>query len=150
MLRERSGVRKVGPAVTPAREGSTLWFTIRCTLGEPSYGTEVGLVALATDAIRALRILVAEDNHVNQMLVTALLGKAGHRIDVVANGLEAVRAVPAAPYDLGLMEVQMPEMDGSTATKEIRQLSNDVRDIPIIALAANAIAGSREEYLAAG
>lgn len=136
--------------MTRARDGSALWFTIRCTLGEPSYGTEVDLVALATDAIRALRILVAEDNHVNQMLVTALLGKAGHRIDVVPNGIEAVRAVPAAPDDLVLMEVQMPEMDGSTATKEIRQLSNDVRDIPIIALTANAIAGSREEYLAAG
>jgi CheY-like chemotaxis protein len=76
------------------------------------------------------------------MLVTTLLGRVGHRIDVVANGLEAVRAVPAAPYDLGLMEVQMPEVDGSSATKEIRQLSNDVRDIPIIALTANAMAGS--------
>ncbi len=108
------------------------------------------MVALATDAIRALRILVAADNHVKQMLVTKLLGGVGHRIDVVANGLEAAQALPAAPDDLVLLEVQMPEMDGSTATKEIRQLSNDVRDIPYIALTANAIAGSREEYLAAG
>ena len=84
------------------------------------------------------------------MLVTALLGKAGHRVDVVANGLEAVRAVQAAPDDLVLMEVQIPEMDGSTATKEIRQLPNNVRDIPVIALTAIAMVGQGEEYPAAG
>ncbi len=84
------------------------------------------------------------------MLVTALLGRAGHHVEVVGNGLEAVQAVQAAPYDLVLMDVQMPEMDGPTATREIRRLSGDVRDIPIIALTANAMAGHREEYLAAG
>jgi CheY-like chemotaxis protein len=84
------------------------------------------------------------------MLLIALLGKTGHHVDVVGNGLEAVRAVQTAPYDLVLMDVQMPEMDGPTATKEIRRLVGEVRDIPIIALTANAMAGHREEYLAAG
>ena len=131
-------------------EGSTFWFTIRCKLGEPTYGAGTDQESQATDAIGALRILVAEDNHVNQMLITALLGKAGHHAEVVANGLEAVQAVQATPYDLVLMDVQMPEMDGLTATKEIRRLIGKVRDIPIIALTANAMAGHREEYLAAG
>ena len=131
-------------------EGSTFWFTIRCKLGEPTHGAEVDLGSQATVAIGALRILVAENNHVNQMLLIALLGKTGHHVDVVGNGLEAVRAVQTAPYDLVLMDVQMPEMDGPTATKEIRRLVGEVRDIPIIALTANAMAGHREEYLAAG
>ncbi len=131
-------------------EGSTFWFTIRCKLGAPTYGAGTDLESQATDAIEALRILVAEDNHVNQMLITALLGKAGHHTEVVANGLEAVQAVQATPYDLVLMDVQVPEMDGPTATKKIRRLIGKVRDIPIIALTANAMAGHREEYLAAG
>ncbi len=131
-------------------EARTFWFTIRCTLGEPRCSIEADLEAPATDAIGALKILVAEDNHVNQMLVAALLGKAGHRVEVVGNGLEAVQAVQVSPYDLVFMDVQMPEMDGPTATKEIRQLPGDVRDIPIIALTANAMAGHRDEYLAAG
>ncbi|MHA1599739.1 MAG: ATP-binding protein, partial [Alphaproteobacteria bacterium] len=130
--------------------GSTFWFTVKCKLGHPVDGAETSSDALKTDEIGTLRILVAEDNHVNQMLVTALLGKAGHRVDVVGNGVEAFWAVQAAPYDLVLMDVQMPEMDGPTATKKIRRLTGKVRDIPIIALTANAMAGHREEYLAAG
>jgi len=82
--------------------------------------------------------------------LSARLGKAGHRVEVVGNGLEAVREVQAGPYDLVLMDVQMPEMDGPTATKTIRQLAGNVSRIPIVALTANAMAGHREEYLAAG
>jgi CheY-like chemotaxis protein/HPt (histidine-containing phosphotransfer) domain-containing protein len=140
---------KIGVESTPG-EGSTFWFTIRCTLGEPNHGAGIDPEVPAADAIGALRILVAEDNHVNQMVVTALLGKAGHHVEVVGNGLEAVRAVQSAPYDLVLMDVQMPEMDGPTATREIRRLAEEVRGIPIVALTANAMAGHREEYLAAG
>ncbi len=130
--------------------GSTFWFTIRCKLGRPVTDAETNQEIPGMDEIGSLRVLVAEDNHVNQMLVTALLGKAGHRVEVVGNGLEAVRAVQSAPYDLVLMDVQMPEMDGPTATKEIRRLAGKARDIPIVALTANAMAGHREEYLAAG
>ncbi len=131
-------------------EGSTFWFSIQCELGEPVDVSKAGLETQAIDEIGPRRILVAEDNHVNQMLVTALLGKVGHHVEVVANGLEAVLAVQTVPYDLVLMDVQMPEMDGPTATKEIRRLPGKVRDIPIIAVTANAMVGHREEYLAAG
>jgi signal transduction histidine kinase/DNA-binding response OmpR family regulator len=99
---------------------------------------------------RVLRILVAEDNQMNQRLVDALLTKAGHRADLVGNGLEAVEAVGSAPYDLILMDVQMPKMDGVEATHEIRALPGSVAEIPIIALTANAMAGDREKYVAAG
>jgi CheY-like chemotaxis protein/HPt (histidine-containing phosphotransfer) domain-containing protein len=79
-----------------------------------------------------------------------LLGKSGHYVDVVGDGAEAVEAVKKVHYDLILMDIQMPEMDGPTATKVIRRLERPVSHIPIIALTANAMLGQREEYLAAG
>ncbi len=100
--------------------------------------------------IGPLRILVVEDNQVNQLLATVLLGKAGHRIDIAANGLEALDAVNSRPYDLILMDVQMPEMDGIEATKRIRAMAGAARDIPIIAMTANAMKGDRERLLAVG
>jgi PAS domain S-box-containing protein len=100
--------------------------------------------------LRPLRILVVEDNQVNQLLATVLLGKAGHRIDVAGNGLEALDAVSARPYDLVLMDVQMPEMDGIEATKRIRAMAGPVARIPIIAMTANAMKGDRERLLAVG
>ncbi len=100
--------------------------------------------------IGPLRILVVEDNQVNQLLATVLLGKAGHRIDIAANGLEALDAVNSRPYDLILMDVQMPEMDGIEATKRIRAMAGAASAIPIIAMTANAMKGDRERLLAAG
>jgi CheY-like chemotaxis protein len=79
-----------------------------------------------------------------------MLGRLGHSVDVVANGAEAVEAVKRVPYDLVLMDIQMPEMDGPTAAKVIRQLDRPICRIPIIALTANAMLGQREEYLSAG
>ena len=99
---------------------------------------------------RPLRILVAEDNHINQMLVSLLIDRAGHRCDMVGNGLEAVIAVRTTPYDLVLMDIQMPEMDGPAATREIRRLTGAAAAIPIIAVTANAMEGHREEYLDVG
>jgi signal transduction histidine kinase/DNA-binding response OmpR family regulator len=89
----------------------------------------------------SLRILVAEDNHVNQMLAVAILSKMGHRADVAGNGKEAVEAVKNLPYDVVLMDVQMPEMDGFEATAGIRALAEPKNRIPIIALTANAMQG---------
>jgi two-component system, sensor histidine kinase and response regulator len=100
--------------------------------------------------IGPLRILVVEDNQVNQLLATVLLSKAGHRIDIAANGLEALGAVSSRRYDLILMDVQMPEMDGIEATKRIRAMAGAARDIPIIAMTANAMKGDRERLLAVG
>jgi PAS domain S-box-containing protein len=97
-----------------------------------------------------MRILVAEDNQVNQLLASVTLEKEGHRVDVANNGIEAVEAVRRATYDLILMDVNMPEMDGVTATRKIRELGGDKARIPIVALTADAMKGDRERLLAQG
>ena len=86
----------------------------------------------------------------NQLMATATLEKYGHQADVAANGVEAVAAVQAIPYDLILMDVNMPEMDGIEATKKIRTLPGRPGRTPIIALTANAMKGDREMVLNAG
>ncbi len=131
-------------------EGSRFWFEIVCKPGEEPDMADFGGEPHPDLGGGPLRILVAEDNHVNQMLVEALLGKAGHYADMVGNGLEAVQAVSSSRYDLVLMDAQMPEMDGPTAARAIRELPGAPSCVPIIALTANALPGQREEYLAAG
>jgi PAS domain S-box-containing protein len=104
----------------------------------------------AEAAAPRLRILLAEDNTVNQKVALRLLERLGHRADVVSNGLEALDAVRRQPYDVVLMDVQMPEMDGLEATRRIRaDLPADAQPI-IIALTANAMMGDRELCLDAG
>jgi PAS domain S-box-containing protein len=98
----------------------------------------------------ALRILLAEDNKINQKLATAILINAGHQAVVVESGKQAVDAVVNGEYDVVLMDIQMPELDGIQATRQIRALPPPKGDIPIIALTAHALSGAREEYIAAG
>ena len=97
-----------------------------------------------------LRILLAEDNRVNQQLALALLEKMGYRADVVENGLEALEALDRQIYDVILMDVHMPEMDGLTATQRICAEQPTASKPQIIAVTANAIQGDRERCLAAG
>jgi len=99
-----------------------------------------------------VRILLAEDNIVNQKLAMKLLDKFGFSADIVTNGKEAVKALETEPYDIVLMDIQMPEMDGVEATKVIRDPSSHVKrhDVSIIAMTANAMKGDKEKYLAAG
>ena len=98
----------------------------------------------------ALRILVAEDNDVNQILISALLARMGHVVHLVANGALAVEAVRRGDYDLVLMDLQMPGMDGMEATQAIRALDGPRARLPIIAMTANAFEEDRQACLAAG
>jgi len=95
-------------------------------------------------------ILLAEDNPVNQKLAVAMLKKMGYRADVAASGREALDALDRNAYRLVLMDCQMPEMDGFEATRHIRERSDDLAKVAIVALTANAMAGDRERCLQAG
>jgi len=99
----------------------------------------------------SLKILLAEDNRVNQAVATRLLQRRGHVIVVANNGKEALSLLEDQSFDLVLMDVQMPEMDGITATAEIRRREESTeRHIPIIAMTAHAMKGDRERCIAAG
>jgi CheY-like chemotaxis protein len=97
-----------------------------------------------------MRVLVAEDNVVNQRVAILSLQKLGLRADVAGNGLETLQMFALAPYDLILMDCQMPEMDGYAATREIRRQEGAHRHVAIIAMTAEAMAGARDECLASG
>jgi len=106
--------------------------------------------ALATGTARTERLLLAEDNAVNQKVALFMLARLGYRADVAANGLEVLAALERQPYDIILMDVQMPEMDGLEATRRIRAEPPAVGAPWIIALTANAMEGDRESCLACG
>ena len=96
------------------------------------------------------RILVADDNPINQKVATKMLEKLGWHVDVATNGKEAVMALSRMHYRLIFMDCQMPEMDGFTATQTIRQLEGTAHHTPIIAMTANAMEGDHEQCLKAG
>ncbi|MBT5780101.1 MAG: response regulator [Rhodospirillaceae bacterium] len=139
--------------------GSAFWFSFQCGPADAPaelIATRQESAAPAAnadpagDATRSLNILVAEDNLVNQAVLRAFLASTSHRVTMVENGLEAVSAVMRVPYDLVLMDIQMPEMDGVSASEKIRELPGNTGALPIIAVTANAMKGDREKYLAAG
>jgi signal transduction histidine kinase/ActR/RegA family two-component response regulator len=132
--------------------GSTFWFTVVLRPGR-----EVSTRAhAATPPIGAVagsgpwRVLVVDDNTVNQLVSAKILARLNCHVDTVANGVEAVDAVTKLPYDLVLMDCQMPVMDGCEATIAIRQLDGKAARIPIVALTASALPTERERCFASG
>jgi len=142
---------EIGVESEPER-GSTFWFTARLGAADGVSGREPA-AADAAQALPALdprsRILVAEDNAINREIAEQLLADLGLRATFVVDGLQALEALRREPFDLVLMDVQMPVMDGITATRRIRRESA-WRDVPVIALTASALRGDREVCLAAG
>ena len=132
------------------QEGPTVLVT-RHTLAEAkSRGAKPAAPATKAELFRT-RVLVVEDNAVNQRVAVRMLEKQGCRVDVAANGVEALEMLKALPYDLILMDCQMPEMDGFEATAEIRRREKlSGHHVPIIAITANAMQGDRERCLEAG
>ena len=140
-------------AMKPVRQ-SELRNVIFRLLGEKeNSGPLITRYSLATarNAEASLRILVAEDNAVNQKLVARLLEKRGHTVKIVGNGREALKSLAQESYDLVLMDMQMPEMDGFEATGELRKREKQTGlHTPVIALTAHAMKGDRERCLEAG
>lgn len=142
---------KIGLSSRPG-EGSTFWFEVPLEAGDAS--------AVLEDAhsggeelpggLQGLRVLLAEDNVTNQLVAVSNLERMGCNVDIVNDGLEAVEAARARPFDIILMDVSMPEMDGITATGEIRKTAGHNSKTPIIALTAYALDEDRQRVLAAG
>jgi len=140
--------------------GSEFWFTVRMPVSSPAApGADGGSRAREAEPLeggersgprRLRRVLVAEDNQINQRVALRMLEKMGYRADVVANGKEAVEAVTRLPYDLVLMDCQMPVMDGFEATASIRKLNGRGGKTLVIAMTANALRGDRERCIASG
>ena len=105
---------------------------------------------LTKESRGTFKILLAEDNFINQKVALRIMSEAGYKADAVMNGLQAVKAVEENRYDVILMDVQMPEMDGMTATRKIRELKSENRNVPIIAITAHALMGDKEKCLEAG
>jgi CheY-like chemotaxis protein len=116
----------------------------------PTRPGESGRTAGRRTEVRDRVALLAEDNAVNQLVATRMLEQRGFRVDLAANGREAVRMVEAGDYDVIFMDCQMPELDGYAATREIRRAETDGAHTQIIAMTANALKGDRDRCLAAG
>jgi signal transduction histidine kinase/ActR/RegA family two-component response regulator len=130
--------------------GTCFRFTAPFPVAEALGSEESGVLNFTVPAGRTLRVLVADDNAVNQKVASRILERLGCRVDVAGNGREAVELVSAMPYDAVFMDCQMPEMDGYEATRAIRGLTSGERLVPIIAMTANAMPADRARCLAAG
>jgi PAS domain S-box-containing protein len=132
-------------------KGSTFRFTVRLPLAEELPSDIDAPVAVPAVACAQLRILLAEDNPANQKLATYVLQDRGHLVEIAGDGQEAIRLTERNRYDVILMDVQMPEMNGLEATAAIRKREEGgSRRVPIIAMTAHAMKGDREKCLAAG
>ena len=130
--------------------GSTFYFTVRLPLSAESPTEEKPPFEMAKAAPRTLRILVVEDNAANQKLATYILQDRGHRVEIAGDGQEAIYFTEQNRYDVIVMDMQMPEMDGLEATGVIRKREAGGSHVPIIGMTAHAMRDDRERCLAAG
>jgi signal transduction histidine kinase/CheY-like chemotaxis protein len=130
--------------------GSTFFFSVELGLCGEAQTLGETFRSVGAGAMPSLRILLAEDNKVNQILATEMLRQQGHRVTLAVNGREALEALAREDFDLVLLDVQMPEMDGEEVASRVRR--GETRDacVPIVALTAHALAGDRERFIAAG
>jgi len=147
-------IHLLGGSVTVRSEigiGSTFTILLPCEIAVVARGAtrELGAEPLPRHA-KETRILIAEDNAINRELATQMLARLGLTATTVNNGREAVTAAAGGLFDIILMDIQMPEMDGLSATAAIRKLPGLLARVPIVAVTANAMVGDRERYLAAG
>jgi PAS domain S-box-containing protein len=132
--------------ISKPNEGSTFWFTFTAKKTETAKGN---IFTHPSDLPqKELRILFAEDKIVNQKVVNIMLQSLGHRVSIVNNGQEALNIFQPGTFDLILMDIQMPMMDGVTATQKLKEKYHDLP--PIVGLSANAFEGDREKYMAMG
>ncbi len=133
--------------ISQAGRGATFWFTLTLPRAEDQAPPEARAAAQPS---RPGRILLVEDIEVNRELACLMLRKAGHSVDVATDGFQAVRAVEAGAYDLVLMDVQMPGLDGTMATRLIRCLPGQAGRVPVIAMTANVLPDQVQSFRAAG
>ena len=133
--------------VSEEGEGSTFWFEVTAPAALQAAGRQE---ALSPSALDGLKVLVVEDNPTNRLVATKILEGLGAEVSTAADGVLGLEAVQSAPFDLVLMDVQMPRMDGVEATRHIRALAGPARAVPIIGLTANALSHQRTSYLAVG
>ena len=128
-------------------EGALFWFTFPAPTGDKA---DLPATRFPGPGVQSLQILVAEDNTINGMIVKLGLEQRGHQVTLVKDGRQAVEAAAAGQYDIILMDMQMPVMDGIEATRRIRALSARLRDVPMVALTADAVSEHRAADMQAG
>jgi PAS domain S-box-containing protein len=126
--------------------GSTFFFTLRFEIGEKIVESNLPQIPIK-DVTVSHSILVVEDDQVNQIVIKRILENKGYKVCVASNGYEAIEMSRKGKFDLILMDIQMPEMDGIEATNQIRKLGGKAKHVPIIALTAYALQGDREKFL---